>query len=169
MNSKTAGIILTLMLASCASAPDDTKYYLLSGTTENSAAECDLSVGRITIPAYLRTSAIIVQTGESELTPAISHRWSEPLADGIRRVLSRCLTGRSNERVNIDIRHLHGNTNGRTHLEARWAYHPSGIAGGFSEVEEQSGAGYEPLVASHRKLLAGLCREVCANRPRPLR
>ena len=151
-----------VMLASCAAAPDESEYYLLTGA-EVRAASCEANLGALDMPDYLSRTNIVVQTGTHTLTPASTHRWAEDLGQASRRLLSACLNHGTAPTVDITVQHLHGSTSGTTILEATWQERSSTNVHTFRDERRQAAKGYEPLVADHQALLSQLCEDICAT------
>jgi len=89
-------------LAGCnlpTATPDPTRLFLLSapgGAPAAAAAPAEtraatLGLCRIELPAYLRTPAVVVRPGGTEVVRARDARWAEPLEQGIARVLRETL------------------------------------------------------------------------------
>lgn len=95
------GLALVLSLAAGCSSflepkADPTRFYLLSApagvvTVADSTQGVSLGLCRIELPAYLRTPAVVLRPGGTEVRHAPAARWAEPLDQGIARVLSEAL------------------------------------------------------------------------------
>lgn len=90
------------VLAGCnlpTAQPDPTRFYLLSapGTAPAAAAVADgaraatLGLCRIELPAYLRSPAVVLRPGGTEVVRVRDARWAEPLEQGIARLLRETL------------------------------------------------------------------------------
>lgn len=89
--------------------PDPTRYYLLSAPApvaapaagEPAATSRAVSVGlcRIEMPVYLRSPAVVLRPGGTELRYAPEARWAEALGLGITRVLKHTLQGQPSVRA----------------------------------------------------------------------
>lgn len=87
--------------------PDPTRYYLLSAPAvaaapaSAEAAPRTLAVGlcRVELPVYLRSPAVVLRPGGTELRYAPEARWAESLGLGITRVLKETLQARAPVRV----------------------------------------------------------------------
>ncbi|HLP02595.1 MAG TPA: PqiC family protein [Opitutaceae bacterium] len=98
-----SGLAFALGAAGCSSMfkakPDLTRFYLLStpaAATEHSASSAEaraatIGICRVELPAYLRTPAVILRPGGTEMRAAADARWGEPLDLGIARVLRETL------------------------------------------------------------------------------
>ena len=90
------------VLAGCnlpTAQPDPTRFFLLSapgGATAaapaaDGARAATLGLCRIELPAYLRTPAVVVRPGGTEVVRVRDARWAEPLEQGIARLLRETL------------------------------------------------------------------------------
>lgn len=89
------------LLAGCSSffeaKPDTTRFFLLSAPSATVAPAGEVArtttVGlcRVELPAYLRSPAVVVRPGGTEVKHAPSVRWAEPLDQGIARVLGEVI------------------------------------------------------------------------------
>ena len=79
--------------------PDPTRFFLLSapgGATAaapaaESARTATLGLCRIELPAYLRTPAVVIRPGGTEVVRTRDARWAESLEQGIARLLRETL------------------------------------------------------------------------------
>ena len=149
-------------ISACATAPDNTRFYLLSDTT-SSSSECPVSIGRVVLPGYLNRANIVVKSAEHRLTPATNHRWSEPLDEASRRLLGACMNADAKEIADVTIQHFHGNTTGETVLEATWQLRSVDKVNRFNQQRQQATSGYDALVATQQLLLLDLCATICTN------
>ncbi len=173
----TIAAILTsvaILVSGCGAVPvDEPRYYLLSspqpGTSEpvRYADLCDATVAGVTVPAYLQRNNVMVQVSEHELVPAAQHRWSEPVASGVRRILTQnAVTGDGPAALNVAIEHFHGSLAGTVWLQASWHLTaPDGTVqrSAFNDTVNQVDDGYDAMVAAHYTLLAGLSATIRAN------
>lgn len=94
-------IAALVVLAGCSvfkAQSDATRYYLLSAP-ETVAADANAAIAakpaiglrRIELPAYLRTAAIALRSGGTELRYATDARWAEPLEQSVAQVLASAL------------------------------------------------------------------------------
>ncbi len=147
----------------CSSTPVSTHYYLLSQPDQTTKAGCPIELGILSIPDYLKRSHIVVQTSDNRLTPAATHRWSEPLAHGARRVMESCLADESRvaaNTVDIDIEHFHGSTSGQVIMTGTWQVRGGESHKRFRQTLMQDSPGYDALVTTHRALLLAVCRDI---------
>lgn len=101
--ASVAAALACLTLASCSipipqAEADPTRYYVLStGTARGPAAPANAPTIRlrpIELASYLQGRALIVRRGENEIAFREFARWSEPLEQGIARVLREELLAR---------------------------------------------------------------------------
>jgi uncharacterized lipoprotein YmbA len=98
------GLALALpLLAGCSSLfeakPDSTRFFLLSAPSIGAATPAATDTSRnatvglclIELPAYLRTPAVVLRPGGTEVRHALDACWAEPLEQGIARVLRETL------------------------------------------------------------------------------
>ena len=169
-------LLLVCVVSGCSSATPTTRDYLLSNPDQPSASDtsCNIRVGSATVAPYLQRTHIVLQNGTNELVPAVRHRWSEPLEAGVSRLLTRCLGngGQSGHKANVHIDHLHGSTEGRVVIQARWSV--SGVEASdvqapverqFTSSMPQPVAGYDALVSSQRALVLELCADIKSSVP----
>lgn len=76
--------------------PDLTRFYLLSAPAtvrpvEPAHGGATVGLTRIELPAYLRSPAVILRPGGTEVRAAAEARWGEPLGQGLTRVLRDAL------------------------------------------------------------------------------
>ena len=79
--------------------PDPTRFYLLSAPSAvaagapnvEAARAATLGLCRIELPAYLRTPAVVIRPGGTEVVRTRDARWAEPLEQGLARLLRETL------------------------------------------------------------------------------
>jgi uncharacterized protein len=85
---------LALAITACSTTPPSTHYLLTANVKEFPAARSPaLGIGPIEVPEYLNRNTIVYRGEDNELKIAQQSRWSEPLEDGISRVVSLNLAG----------------------------------------------------------------------------
>ncbi len=70
--------------------PDNARYYVLESSGPAAAPDARvvrLGLRRVEVPAYLKTKAMVVRSGNNELRYAENARWGEPIEAGLTRVL----------------------------------------------------------------------------------
>ncbi len=106
---------LAVLGSSCgllAPEPDQTRFAVLASVDELSgfpvnpstaAAALQIGLGPITVPDYLRRSAIVTREGGTRLVPSPTESWAEPFERSLERVLETNL--RREPRVGSVILH----------------------------------------------------------------
>ena len=189
--------IALVTLAGCSlpsAKPDPTRYYLLSAPAPVAApaapAAHAVSVGlcRIELPVYLRSPAVVLRPGGTELRYAPEARWGEALGLGITRVLKESLRAQPTVRavvaypapqaptpdyeVAVSVlacEGLVGPASPRTRFAARWEVRSTApgaavLASGIFEgpPAEWSEGDYAALTAKLGESVAELGREIGA-------
>ncbi len=173
-----AGLI---MLGGCASSklPQSHSYLLRSSAStpaaDNHHAPARVSIGQISVPAYLQRDELLVLISPREVRPARQHRWAEPLQQGIGRYLRDRLEAslatdsskaQSPLRVDIHIDELLGTLDGKITLKARYRVSDSAtrnstatehrIESQFAQQED----GYDGLVSGYETALDNLAESI---------
>ncbi|MEP4076859.1 PqiC family protein [Haloferula sp.] len=175
-------IALPLLQTSCAPAKS---YYLL--TPEGPAPSGGgrgIGVGPVSIAAYLDRPNLVFREGSNRFAVAESHRWAGDLEDNISSVLAANLgrrLGTGNVRtypwaddsglryqISIDVRQLHGTSEGDAFIEAAWRVYSlpdrrMTTSKSWSGAEPLQGDGYDQLAAAESRLLARLAAEIAAS------
>ncbi len=133
-------LLLAPILVACSSQSGTDRYYLLSSISQQiakpSAQVPVVGVGPVTIPGHLDRSVIVTRSSANRLEVNAGHRWAEPLAENINRVLMDNLdragkasrleafpwTSRDNVdwQVVVDIDRFERQADGNAILVARW-------------------------------------------------
>ena len=87
-----AAAAAAVLLAGCNILPepqgDLARFYVLEGAAPAAEAPAfRLGLRRVEIPAYLKSKAMVVRTGNNELRYSDTARWAEPLEAGLSRAL----------------------------------------------------------------------------------
>ena len=99
----TPAALLCVALTGCLNlkpVTDPTRYFLLSASAppgQASPAPSDqgvLGIEPVTIPSYLMRPWIVTRTSDTEIRYSEYDKWSEPLENGIQRVLAEDLASR---------------------------------------------------------------------------
>ena len=194
------GLAASFCLAGCA-VSDPTQYYTLgqaaAGSVESRAnastprsvvagtGTVTIGVGPVIVPSYLDRSQIVTRTSADQVELSMFHRWAEPLADGIARILAEEIGARvPSERivmfpwrgtvaraiqyqVVVAVVRFDGRPGGDVTLDVRWRI----LEGDGKELmlkrttltEAAAGPGYEPMVAAMARVLATLGQEMTAE------
>lgn len=183
--SSILGLGLTaaaLLSSSCAPAKS---YYLL--TPEGPAPSgggSGVGVGPVSIAAYLDRPNLVFREGSNRFAVAESHRWAGDLEDNISSVLAanlgrRLSTGNVRtypwaddsglrHQISIDIRQLHGTSEGDAFIEAAWRVYSlpdrrMTASRSWSGTEPLRGDGYDELAAAESRLLSRLAAEIASS------
>lgn len=81
--------LLLAILAACSSAPASRFYVLTPGQVASPTSTApSVGIGPVTVPEFLEREALIIDREDSRLRLASNHRWAEPVAEGIGRVMA---------------------------------------------------------------------------------
>ncbi|MEQ8861438.1 MAG: PqiC family protein [Pseudomonadales bacterium] len=170
-----------LLAAGCTSTtPPPPAEYLLqpspeSESTRGGAGGYAVALGRIDLAPYLDRQGIVVESSDGTVTAAQGHRWAEPLAHSLRRVLQLEIARDSGLAVaapprrghgagtivDVDVYQFHGTEDGVVRLVADWTLRQprdNRIVGHHQLVREMhtSADGYDALVRTHLALAEAL-------------
>ena len=179
--------LVALLLTACGSTVQP-KYYLLTPAPGTAAGgdqkPLQISVGPVTLPAYLDRSQIVTRHGVSELELADAHRWAEPLQKNFSAILAENLRQQLRQavvsvypaadpaavdyRVTLDVVRFDTDDQGAAVLIADW-----GVLDGNRQpilssrrsrytAEFSAASGYAGRVAALSDTVAQLGRDVAA-------
>ncbi|MEO1041088.1 MAG: PqiC family protein [Pseudomonadota bacterium] len=103
---KSLSLAILLLLTACAGAPP--KFYLLEGPNPQSRAQAPaehlstIGISRVSLPAYANSEKIARIDQSRQLFKEDDHRWAEPPADGMTRVLAASLAKETGATVIIE-------------------------------------------------------------------
>ncbi len=143
-----------------------------------------IGVGPVSLAEYIDRPNLVIQESENSLSVADDHRWAGDLSNAVARVTASNLGRRLNtgnvrvypwlrddeinQQVTVDIRQLHGGSDGYAVIEA--AYRVYSLPGRnlkasrtFTDREPLEKDGYQPLVAAQSRLLAKLADSIAAS------
>ena len=177
-------------LAGCASSAP-ARLYVLTPAPETATAPLGaavpggpaLGVGPVRLPGLLDQPQIVTRRGADEIEEAEFHRWAEPLAESVPRVLAENLAAlRKTERVAlfgwdpapavqhqvvVDVMRFDGALGGDVVLDAHWrilARDGQELASNRSLLIQPTGStSYPAVVAAMSRALAALSREIAAT------
>jgi uncharacterized lipoprotein YmbA len=180
-----AGLVAILGLAACSSPPS--RFYTLgsgdaAATSTRTAANPALliEVPPVDVPSQVARNQLVVQTGAAQVDVLEQERWASPPADEIRRALSGDLTQRLDTidvfgspypegvpvyRVSVNVQRFESWPASRVLIEAVWsvrAVRTRAVLTCRSSVVEPVGAGYDALVAGHRRAIDRMSAEIAA-------
>jgi uncharacterized lipoprotein YmbA len=181
-----AGLVAILALAACSSPPS--RFYTLgsgdaAATSMRTAANPALliEVPPVDVPSQIAKNQLVVQTGAAQVDVLEQERWASPPADEIRRALSGDLTQRLDTidvfgspypegvpvyRVSVNVQRFESWPASRALIEAVWsvrAVRTRAVLTCRSFVAEPVGAGFDALVAGHRRALDRMSAEIAAG------
>ena len=168
------------LLASCASG-SKSFYVLTADGPTPSGSGIGLGVGPVTLAEYIDRPNLVLAESPNQLSVAEDHRWAGDLASSITRVTAANLgrqlkTGNVRSypwqgddgiqyQITLDIRQLHGGSDGYAVIEAGWrAYSLPDrklvASRTFTDREALEKDGYQPLVAAESRLLSRLADDI---------
>jgi hypothetical protein len=178
-------------LAGCAGSSAPVRLYVLTPAPEARVAPLGaavpggpaLGVGPVRLPGLLDRPQIVTRRGADEIDEAEFHRWAEPLADSVPRILAENLAMlRKTERIAlfpwdpvqavqhqvvVDVMRFDGAMGGDVVLDARWrilATDGKELSVNRSVLTQPTGGtGYSAVVAAMSRALAALSREIAAT------
>ncbi|CAN5470742.1 hypothetical protein BH20VER3_BH20VER3_23400 [soil metagenome] len=162
------------------------QFYRLSaseGAATGSSAGVSVSVGPVSLPAYIDRAELVFQNGTNEFPVPSNVRWLGSLPENISRVLAENLghvlhssrvrssleTGFTPRyQVALDVRQFHGISGREAILDVSWR-----ILSGGEVLSRQSalfhepivGDGYGPLVAAESRLLEQCALAIAQSLP----
>lgn len=98
MRNKIAVLLLAAICAGCASAPTQTRLYLLGQNAGTPPAPVldeatpNVVMSQLSIAGFLDQSGIVYQTSNNEISVAARNLWAEPLPEQLQRALFDELT-----------------------------------------------------------------------------
>ena len=167
------------LAAGCASSPQP-RFYTLSAELPQAAAAQGPSVSvSATVPDKFDRPQFVVVVNANEVAILEQHRWAEPLAGEIARVIAEDLsrtTGNpriagspqgairnAERRVTVDVLRLDGRLEGEVVVDALWSVRGEKgalLRGGRSTVRETAGKTYDTLVAAYSRALAKVSGDI---------
>ncbi|WP_295999146.1 PqiC family protein [Rugamonas sp.] len=165
-----------LALAGCASAPTDHFYSLsngIGGGAGAAPAQVDpgyyIELPAVTAPQQLARVQMLVSSGAGQVDVKEQERWSAPPAAEIGQALSLAITGELGTidvfrtptpkdapvyRISTSVQRFESAPGQYALIDAVWSVHKVGteqVLTCRSVAEEKVGAGYDALVAGHRR------------------
>ena len=170
------------LTAGCSSTPPP-HYYHLSPQAAQVGTTAGPSVSvHTTIPEKLDRPQLVVTVNTNEVAILEQHRWAEPLAGEIGRVVAANLsraTGNpriaaypqgtslnADYRVLVDIQRFSGKLDGEVAVEALWSVRAAQggeRSSGRASAQESAGKGYDTLVAAYDRALAKISYDIAAQ------
>ena len=176
--------LLLLVVVACASTPPKKTEYLLRYDAPTSAepkpGEPRVGLRGVTVADYLNQPGLMIETGPSEVRPAQTHLWAEPLEEGLSIFLRAAIASTLGEEVGmmtrlasnweqsvyVFVEQFHGTMSGNAVLVASFQITP-GPGGGTSEFRFSrslplESEGYAGLVDADRRLAEELAAAIAA-------
>lgn len=180
-------LLVGLLVAGCA-ATTKSFYVLSADGPAPSGSGLAIGIGPIALAEYLDRPNLVTQDGANALSIAEDHRWAGELSASIARVTAANLGRRLHtgnvrvypwqrdeeidQQVTLDIRQLHGASDGYAVIEAGWRIYSLPdrrlkASRTFVDREPLEKDGYQPMVAAESRLLSRLAGEIArAMNPR---
>lgn len=168
------------MLVGCASSPPPRYYTLSAEATKVSAAPGPSVSVNATVPAMLDRPQFVVVVNANEVAILEQHRWAQPLAREIARVIAEDLSRATGNpriaaygqgaglnaelRVLVDVQRFVGRLDGEVVLDVLWSVRSAKgtLHSARSSVRETAGKSYDTLVAAYSRALAKVSGEIAA-------
>jgi uncharacterized lipoprotein YmbA len=172
-------LLVGLLAVGCAGSKS---YYVLTADgPAPSGSGRGIGVGPISLAEYIDRPNLVIQEESNTLGVSEDHRWAGDLNTSIARVTATNLGRRLNtgnvrvypwqrddeidQQVTIDVRQLHGGSDGYAVIEAGWRVYslPARTLKAsrtFVDREPLVKDGYQPLVAAQSKLLSRLADDI---------
>ncbi|CAH2772681.1 MAG: ortholog of Bordetella pertussis (BX470248) BP2750 [uncultured Caballeronia sp.] len=179
-----SAISLVTALAACSSSPTS-RFYTLSGseTTTRTAAPASfyLEVSSVDMPPQVAKNQMVVQDGSAQVRVLEDERWASLPADEVRRALSADLSQRlgaidvygtshpegvSVYRVKVNMQRFESSPDRRALIDAVWSVrgvNNQAVLTCRTVAEQPVDAGYDALVAGHRRAVDQLASEISAG------
>lgn len=161
--------LVGLVLVGCQSRPAPEVHYYLLQPSGKALTRGVVHVSSIELPAYLKTANLMLSVSDYEIRPAQYHLWSEPLEDGIRRVLEAELGSQLKDldregpsvQVELDIETFHATESGEIVLSGSWRLRGEEAEGHSFSIESSLKAdGYPAAVEAHVRVLSVLAKSI---------
>jgi len=174
-------LVSALLLAGCASPPDH--FYTLAGPVAGMAAtdggaKTYFELQPVGVPEQVSRSQLVVTTGEGRLDVLEQERWGAPVSAEIGQALSTDLSAALGAidvyrtphpdtlpvvRISTNVQRFESAPGQYALIDAVWSVHPvpgDTVLTCRSVINEKVGAGYDELVAGHRRALAKLATAI---------
>ncbi|MDQ8186577.1 PqiC family protein [Pelagicoccus sp. SDUM812002] len=161
-----------VVLVGCQSRPAaEVHYYLLQPSVNDLPREF-VEVANIELPAYLKSSSVMLGVSDNEIRPAQYHLWSEPMEEGMRRVLEAELVSRLKYvdrevvpmKIDLKVELFHATASGRVILKGVWRIRGDDAQRSAFSIQMGIGeGGYPAAVRAHVSALASLTDEIAKS------
>lgn len=175
---------LAAALAACSGSPVS-RFYTLGGndaaTRTAARASFYLEVSPVDMPAQVAKNQMVVQDGAAQVRVLEDERWASLPADEVRRALSADLSQRLDAidvygtphpegvpvyRVKVNVQRFESSPGQRALIEAVWSVRGvsnQAVLTCRTRAEQPVDAGYDALVAGHRRAVDQLASEISAG------
>jgi uncharacterized lipoprotein YmbA len=176
-------IAAALMLAGCASAPPDHFYSLSNGMGVNDgpakpAAGYYIELPAVTVPQQVARNQMVVTTGAGRIDLLEQERWSATPASEIGQALSLAISGELGTidvfrtptpetapvyRISTNVQRFESAPGQYALIDAVWSVRLVGstkVLTCRSVANEAVGAGYDALVAGHRRAITRISADI---------
>jgi uncharacterized lipoprotein YmbA len=182
-----SGIGLVAALAACSSSPAS-RFYTLGGnapaapaTRTAAPAFFYLEVSPVDMPPQVAKNQMVVQDGSAQVRVLEDERWASLPADEVRRALSADLSQRLGAidvygtphpdgvpvyRVKVNVQSFESSPGRRAFIDAVWSVRGvsnQAVLTCRTQAEQTVDAGYDALVAGHRRAVDQLASEISAG------
>ena len=189
MKRQTAALALCTVFVSGCGSSTKTHYYTLETTPPvvvaaeiKRAQPIGIAIASLTLPELVDRQQLVLRIGDTQVLINDQHHWGQPLKSEITRSLAASLARETGAQVTvpgqahaddseiklvIDFLRFDSVLGGDATIEANWNVLRKGVkqaVGGHAVVREASnGAGYDALVAAHRRALERLGSDIAAT------
>jgi uncharacterized lipoprotein YmbA len=171
------------ILAGCASSPSS-RFYTLGGepsTVSTMPASFYIEVPPVDMPQQVAKNQLVVQTSAAQVQVLEEERWASLPADEVRRALSSDLTRQLGAidvygtprpdsvavyRVKVNVQRFESWPGAQALIDAVWSVRAAGsqtVLTCRTVSQQPVAAGYDALVAGHRKAVDQLAAEIAAG------
>lgn len=175
-------LAVALVLGGCASSPPEHFYSLSNGLgvapTPASRAGYFIEMQAVTVPKQVARNQLLVTTGEGRMDLLEQERWSSPPASEIGQALSLAVSGELGTidvfrtpvpekapvyRISTNVQRFESAPGQYALIDAVWSVRQVGseqVLTCRSVAQETVGAGYDALVAGHRRAVARIGADI---------
>lgn len=175
---------LAAALAACSSSPVS-RFYTLGGsdaaTRTAAPASFYLEVSPVDMPPQVAKNQMVVQDGSAQVRVLEDERWASLPADEVRRALSADLSQRTGAidvygtphpeiipvyRVKVNVQRFESSPGRRALIDAVWSVrgvNNEAVLTCRTVAEQTVDAGYDALVAGHRRAVDQLASDISAG------
>lgn len=165
-------VFVGIALSACQSRPSPEIHYYLLQATNHEVGRGIVEIAEVKMPAYLQTANLMMAVSDLEIRPAQYHLWSEPLQEGVRRVLEAELVGQLKYvdkdvlpiRIDLEVELFHVTQSGDVLLKGAWRLQGEDGQGHlFSIKTGLEGNGYAEAARGHVRALELLAKAIAAD------